>query len=318
LYEQAALWDQAAKNYSLLADRYSKDAHAADALFNAGVLREHLGDTQGATLCYKLYAERYKNREDAREVAFRAGVVLADSGQKAQAAHAFADFAAKYPQSARVLEARMREGAALIDIGDERRAQDALDKAIALWKRMKTDVRELRAAAAHARYLQGEILFHQFERVKLAADPRRLKRTLDEKSALLERAKAIYVDVVSFGDPEWATGALYRIGEAYEGFARALREAPIPQGLSADEQQVYRDELEKVVVTVEDKAIDAYKGGYKKALELKLYNEFTQKLRAALGRMTPEEFPPESEQRARPTTAEPALKLPFYGSVERR
>ena len=58
-------------------------------------------------------------------------------------------------------------------------------------------------------------------------------------------------------------------------------------------------------MVVEEKAIDAYKGGYQKALQLNVYNEFTQKLRAALGRMSDQEFPAENEARARPAAAEP-------------
>jgi hypothetical protein len=153
--------------------------------------------------------------------------------------------------------------------------------------------------------------------VQLAADPKRLKRTLEEKSNWMDKARATYVDVVTFNDPEWATAALYRIGDAYERFAKALRDTPTPGGLSAEEQQVYRDELEKYVVVVEEKALDAYKGGYQKALVLGVYNEFTQKLRQALGRLDDQEFPPEAESRGRPAAAEPRLDVPFVGSVER-
>jgi hypothetical protein len=48
-----------------------------------------------------------------------------------------------------------------------------------------------------------------------------------------------------------------------------------------------------------------------------VYNEFTQKLRAALGRMSDQEFPPEAEARTRPAAAEPRLALPFVSAVQR-
>ena len=70
-----------------------------------------------------------------------------------------------------------------------------------------------------------------------------------------------------------------------------MRGAPVPTELNEEEKQVYRDELEKVVVVVEEKAIDAYKYGYQKALQLGVYNEFTQKLRQALARLADQEFP---------------------------
>lgn len=315
LYEQAALWEQAARFYQTLADRYPKDQHAADALFNAALLREHLGETQTAIAAYTQYAQRYPKRDDVRQVAFRVGVVWAEAGSHEAAAKAFGDYALKYPGTAQTIEAFSRQGAELIASGQDRKAQGPLKEAVALYHR--TNDKTAAAAAAHARYLEGETIFREFERVKLASDPKRLKRTLDEKSKLLEQAKAAYVDVVTFADPEWATAALYRIGDAYERFAKALRDAPVPKELNAEEQQVYRDELEKVVVVVEEKAIDAYKGGYQKALQLGVYNEFTQKLRAALGRMSDQEFPAENEARARPAPAEPRPSLPFVSAVQR-
>ena len=315
LYEQAALWDQAAKFYQTLADRYPKDTHAADALFNAGLLREHLGETQTAIAAYSQYAQRYKQRDDVRQVAFRVGVVYAEAGQHEAAARAFGDYALKYPGTAQTIEAFSRQGAELIAAGQDKKASGPLKEAVALYKRGAD--KSAAPAAAHARYLEGEVIFRDFERLKLATDPKKLKRTLDEKSKLLDQAKQVYVDVVTFGDPEWATAALYRIGDAYERFSKALRDAPVPKELNAEEQQVYRDELEKVVVVVEEKAIDAYKGGYQKALQLGVYNEFTQKLRAALGRMSDQEFPAENEARARPAAAEPRANLPFVSAVQR-
>jgi TolA-binding protein len=314
LYEQAALWEPASRYYQLLADKWPKDTHAADALYNAGLLREHLGDTKTAILAYSEYSKRYKTREDAKEVAFRVGVVLADSGQKEAAAKAFGDYAREHPGTAQTVEALTRAGAALIAAGQFRKAEESLKSAVALYK--KGD-KSASGAAAHARYLMGEILFHDFERAQLASDAKKLKRTLDEKSVLLEKAKQAYVDTVTYNDPEWATAALFRIGDAYEQFSKALRGAPVPASLSEEEKQVYHDELEKVVVVVEEKAIDAYKGGYQKALQLGVYNEFTQKLRQALGRLDDQEFPPEAEVRARPAAAEAEADVPFLGSVVR-
>jgi TolA-binding protein len=314
LYESSALWAEASKFYQLYADRWPKEPHAPDALYNAGLLREHLGDTKSATLAYQEYARRWKSRDDAKEVAFRACIVLADSGQHEAAARAFSDWAREHP-GPKAVDALSRAGAELIAAGLDKRAADPLANAVAQFKR-STD-KSVSGPAAHARYLQGEVLFREYERVQLASDPRKLKRTLDEKSQLLEKAKAAYVDTVAFGDPEWATAALFRIGDAYERFAKALRGAPVPNSLSEDEKQVYRDELEKVVVVVEEKALDSYKSGYKKALELGVYNAFTQKLRQALGRLDEQEFPPEAESRARPQAAEAEIDVPFVGSVIR-
>ena len=314
LYEQAALWDQAARFYELLADRYPKDANAPFALYNAGLLREHLAEPQAAILRYTEYAKRFAQRDDAGEVAFRVGVVLQQTGQKEQAAKAFLDCANRF-KGERAVDALARAGEALIEAGADRRAAEALERAVRAFKQSPGHASA--KAAAHARYLQGELVFKEFERIKFDADPRKLKGSLEKKSKKLEEARAIYLDAVSFKDPEWATAALYRIGDAYEKFAGAMRGAPIPKELKEDEQQVYREELEKVVVVIEEKAIDAYKSGYEQAQKLGVYNEFTQKLRQALGRLNDQEFPPEKELREGHAPAEVVALPPLVERVRR-
>ena len=107
----------------------------------------------------------------------------------------------------------------------------------------------------------------------------------------------VYLAVVEMGDPQWATAALYRIGAVMEEFARSLREAPVPAGLTEQEKTLYREELEKEVINIEEKAIELYTVGYQKAIGLKVYNQFTRKLREALGRMAASRFPPNKESR---------------------
>jgi TolA-binding protein len=318
LYEQAALWEQAARDYEALADRYKGDPHAADALYNAGLLREHLGDPKGAIGRYGEYAKRYRDRDDAGDVAFRVGVVLDGSGRKAEAAQAFLDYAARY-KGPRAVEALARAGQALLDTNpgaaNERKAAEALQRAVRMAKQAPSKAAS--RAAAHALYLLGEIAFREYERIQFDADPKKLRGALERKSRKLEEARAVYLEAVALGDPEWATAALYRVGDAYERFAKAMRTAPVPKELKEAEQQVYREELEKVVVVVEEKALDAYRGGYQKALQLGIYNEFTQKLRQALGRLNDQEFPPENELRAGHAPAEAPRPPPLVEEVSR-
>ena len=171
LYEQAALWDQAARFYQTLADRYPKDTHAADALFNAGLLREHLGDTQAAITAYSQYAQRYKTRDDVRQVAFRVGVVYADAGQHEAAAQARSATTRSSIRARRRPSRRSRARArSSSPPGRTRGASGPLKEAVALFRR-GTD-KSAAPAAAHARYLEGEVIFREFERLKLASDPK--------------------------------------------------------------------------------------------------------------------------------------------------
>jgi hypothetical protein len=145
----------------------------------------------------------------------------------------------------------------------------------------------------------AELIFRDYQAIGLNVKPKALAKQLDKKSGLLADATNVYIDVVEFGDAQWGTAALYRIGSMYEQFSTELREAPAPPDLTEDEQVVYREQLDIYVVQIEDKAVEAYETGYSKALTLKVYNEYTRKLREALGRLAESRYPRENEARTR-------------------
>src|SRR5205085_582249 len=136
----------------------------------------------------------------------------------------------------------------------------------------KTDNPGARYQGAEARFLQGDQALAEFEKIKIAGDVAGLKKRLAQKSELLRKAAEIYGDVVDYRVSEWLTAALYKIGQSYELFAESLRSAPVPPNLSEPEEQAYHDELSKFIVPIEERALEAYENGYRKALELHVFN----------------------------------------------
>jgi len=321
--ENIAYYDKAATLYEQLASRYPQSPHAADALRSAGVLRQSLGQHDRAIKHYGEYARRFKDKSDAKEVAFHVGLVREEQKDWKQAATAFADFARTYPGDAKTVEALAREADAYLSAGNDAKAKEAAAKALALYSggakgahgkgggkagaTMGGD--DATYFAAQARYIQGELVFHEYERIKIAGKPKQLAKVLEEKAKLLEQAKGIYLDVLTYQSPEWATASLLRIGQGYEAYAKAMRNAPVPSDLNEEEKQVYRDELEKVVVVIEDKSIDAYKSGYAKAIQIGVYNKHTQAIRQALSRLAENEYPKENEVRLMARMGEPRVTL---------
>jgi TolA-binding protein len=321
--ENIAYYDKAAALYEQLASRYPQNAHAADALRSAGVLRQSLGQHDKAIKHYGEYAKRFKDKSDAKEVAFHVGLVREEQKDYKQAAAAFAEYARAYPGDAKTVEALTREADAYLSAGNDAKAKETAGKALSLYNGGggghgggargkgggKASGDEANYYAAQARYIQGELVFHDYERIKIAGKPKQLAKVLEEKAKLLEQAKGIYLEVVTYQSPEWATAGLLRIGQGYEAYAKAMRNAPVPKDLNEEEKQVYRDELEKVVVVIEDKAIDAYKSGYAKALQIGVYNKHTQAIRTALSRLAENEYPKENEVRLMARMGEPRVTL---------
>jgi len=186
---------------------------------------------------------------------------------------------------------------AQLKLGDDRAAEASLEDAVALGKRRARDLAsEGKFAAAHARYMQGEQILGKFEQIQIQGDVKQLKTRLKRKTELLKDAAKVFLDCVSMGVAEWTTGALYQIGHMYETFAKALRESPPPADVKTEDQKAdYSAQIEEFAVPMEERSLDAYENGWKKAVELGIYNQWTAKMRDALGRLNSELYAPFKE-----------------------
>lgn len=303
LEESIADYAGAASFYEELANSHPKSPRHAEALRNAGILRQTLGHYDKAAAHFAAYEAQHKGSAAGADVAFARASLFEEKKDHKQAAKAFADFAASYGKDERLVEAFVRQARAHMAARNDRKAKESLDEAIAAFKRRKGGGPEA-PFAAEARYLQGELLFRDYESVKIEGGPRQLSKALERKAALLDEARSAFMDVLPFKVPQWATASLFRIGQGYTLFAKALRNTKIPSALSSAEQEVYREELEKYVIVIEDKALSAFKTGYAKALEIGVYNRHTKALREALSQLDGTAYPPEVELRLGPQAGE--------------
>jgi len=301
VYEKVIYYDRAAKAYELVVDKFGKGSKAADALFNAGVLRQALGQNDKAIAHYKEYAKRFAERKDAPDVAFNIGVVYQEAGQEGPAYQAFSDYARVYKSTGkRIIEAHTRAGLMSFQLGQFKRAKEDFVAAEQLYKRATKDEKAAgKTWAAQARYYEGELVFREFDKISLDVKPSQLASALKQKAKLLTEAKNIYLSVADYQDARWGDAALYRIGQIFDGFAESLVNAPVPKNLPQDQQDAYRGALDEYVVQYQQNAVDAYNFGYQTVLKNQIYDEFTAKIRAALGKLDAKNFPPENEARTK-------------------
>src|ERR1019366_7838563 len=66
-------------------------------------------------------------------------------------------------------------------------------------------------------------------------------------------------------------------------------DAPPPAELKSDaDKDEYASQIETFAVPQEENALDAYEKGWKQAIDLGIYNQWTAKMREALGRLNSE------------------------------
>jgi len=321
VYENVIYYDRAAKAYELVWQKFRTGAKAPDALFNAGVLRQALGQNKEAIAHYREYAKKFRDRKDAADVAFNIGVVLENSGDDGPAYKAYIEYAKGYRSAGkRVIEAWTRAGRMSFKLGQFARAKQELVTAQKLWKSASgADKKAGTTWAAEARYYEGELVFRQYEKVSLDVSVKQLNKALTQKTKLLGDAEKVYVSVAEYNDLKWATAALYRYGQIYDLFGEALAAsaAKPPANLPENQVQAYQDKLNEIAVTIQDKAVEAYTAGYNKAIQMQVYDEFTAKIRTALGRVAGQKFPPERESRSKERIGDRPPKSEFITEIAR-
>ncbi len=297
LFSEAAEFNEAIAN---LADRehphYQKYEHAKDAAFNAVVLRVATGEHDKAIANGNRFLKDHPTSADADEVVFQMGKAHQNAGRNREAADLYRKYVARSKNQDHRVQGYVLLAMALVKNGDEKEADGALKNAVDIGRHKKHDLGpDGKYAAAHARYMEGERVLAKFDAITIQGDVKQLSARLKQKTELLKEASKIFLDVVSLGVAEWTTAALYQIGRTYENFAKALKDSPPPSNLSDADKEQYQSQIDEFVVPIEERSLDAYENGWKKAIEIGIYNQWTAKMREALGRLNAELYPPFKE-----------------------
>jgi TolA-binding protein len=307
MFESIAQFQDAARFYEAYATHFPSAPKREDAFFNALVLRVAAGDSDGAVRIGRELRNQFPNATSSEDAYFLIGKAYESKQRYGEAADTYRLYLKSGKNLERKIEAQTRLGNMLLAQGDAAGADRAWSSAAKDGQRVQAP--SARYFAAQARFQQGDRALAAFEKVTIEGDAAGLGKRLALKSELLRKAAEIYSDVVSYRVSEWVTAALYKIGRSYELFAESLREVSVPPNLSEQEEQTYRDELAKFIVPIEERALEAYENGYRKALELHVYNTWTEKQRQALTRLNDIEYPPLREAGTELSDAQP-LPLP--------
>lgn len=312
MYESIAQFSDAARFYEAYGERFPRGEQSADALYNATLLRMTAGNHDEAVANGTRFLERFARHESADDVTFLIGRAHAAAGREQEAAGVYRRFIRQTRDLDREVEAGTRLALVLIEAGDRAAATRALNDVTRVASRGRSRIGESGLYyAAQARFLQAQDILRQFEEIQIAGPTEGLRRRLEQKSELLRDAALAFASVVELRVAEWVTAALFQIGRSYELYAEGLRNAPIPEGLSEEEEMAYTDQLSSFVIPMEERALEAFEGGYSTAIELRIFNRWTAQLREGLTRLNDVQYPPFREIGSQIVDAAP-IPLPTH------
>lgn len=218
---QSGDYGRAADYFEKFISLYPRDPLSVKLTRSAAALRENQGD-------YEKAFEHYKNlNTDFTK--------LADLLAKSKKWRQLNQLATA--QDNRRLIANYYVGLSLVRLGESRSALPHFDKALAISPANE----EEKTFAAHALYLRASEALKDYKQIKFGRGDDAATTKL--KGDKLKNLNLYYDKVIAYGNGKWVIGALYELGQSYKEFADFLLQAPIPQGLTADVVQAYKQAI---------------------------------------------------------------------------
>ncbi len=275
---------------------YKDHESAADAVYNAAVIREAMQDYDKAIGTYEQYMELYPERENVRDLGLHLAYLEKDKEDWKAAMERFGDFADRDDlKPTEEVEIDLERALLHTKIKGKRwedKSDDLFTEVVEQWKKLSDeDKKKTKFYAAQARFLQAERVYEKFANAKLGFPMRKLKKSLQDKAELEQEAEKMYLEVIEMESPRWVAASAYRIGQMYKDFSDQIYDLPLPEGLTVEQQDQYRMVLDERAFPLQEKALTAYRTALKLALQYEAYNEWSSKSAQAISKLESEAYP---------------------------
>jgi len=279
------------------------EGKAQDALFNAGIFRDGLGQYKQALRNREKYLELWPDSKDAEAVTKSIIDLYEKTAQWSRAQKDYEEYERKFmKEPSKVLWAEGRIAAIFEDklkngAGSRRIYKRISDYYGQLGKKQREalDIQAL-DAVARASFVSNEDDFKKYSNMKLRwsaiQNIGELKATIAAKANALKEIQKSYVATVTLKSADPAICALNRIGMAYDQFAEAVINFPVPKGMTEDLLVEVRPQFEQTAQEPKNNAAAFFTAVVEKSRELDVFNLCTTAaLEMLRTKYKPEQFP---------------------------
>jgi tetratricopeptide (TPR) repeat protein len=294
-----------------------EEAKARDALYDAGVLREGLGERHRAQADRELFVETWPAAPETAKVFLSIADLHDRAGARTKELKQLEEYQQKYAKDPTEWLAIQGRIARLMERqGNRTGAERAYRIALAYWKEHRSRVGEKgMPVVAQAQYLALEPAFDAYDRISFAVKPKFLASTLKQKAARLAELQKQYTAIVNLKQAEPAVCSLHKVGLGYAHFARALKAAPIPAEIRHQKALVdeYKTQLARFAEEPEKKSVEALEYAMTKARELGVSNACSKAAADVLVRYKPDQYGPPQERLPELSAPRAAPRLAGHG-----
>lgn len=308
-------FDKAIQSYELFYEKYKGDnsetlsamgfdvpERRQTALRSAAVLTENLQRYTKAARLFEKYVDNYPGAEDAAGAQWQAVQNWKKAGNQRAMTNAIGvhrrKFGSRSEETVRVLEGMTMIADNYAQAGNRTRALAEYNNIVKEYRTRGIERGQPGSYfGAKARFELAEDEFQQWKTIQIKGSMKQQGKLLEKKVADQKIVAASFQDVFNYGSLEWTLAAYFRTGSIYEEFAKALYNVPIPFEEGTEQWDIYRTQLDDMVVPLEDKAIEFYEGAVQKAREEKVVNEWTKRTLEHLNEYMPAKYPLYKEER---------------------
>ena len=300
-YERIAEFDKAAALFSSYYETYPDAKDAPDALYNAGLHYQGLGELDTAISKYQTYVTDL-DAKDELDVYWTICQLHENKKDWKAAAQCFNDVRTKYKKAsqAKVFESRYRYALALEKLGKGKDATKEYQWLVKAYPKLDAKDKKASGAQLAGAHAQFELLEPELDAFLAKKITRLSKKALfgklegaEELACASEKCKkrGKLLSVLDYGNGDYGICALTRVGQVYRNVADTIRGAPTPRNLDFEQQEMYRAELDSLALGPETKGLEAFESALQKAYELNIYNDCTLTAQANLKELNPNMFP---------------------------
>jgi tetratricopeptide (TPR) repeat protein len=244
--------DEAVKLYDRLVTEFEASEYVSASLYNAGLCLQALGNFAGAAEHYSNVRKLRPNSDDVKDASFLLAEVLIQL-ERWQEAQTIADelLARQDLTQEERLEGMARRAQALLGSGQLDEAERYAQSALSYFRTRSKDqpIRDEFFAAA-CNYVLAETFRTREESMAFPEGLEPQKQVLIRRAQLLLQAQREYFNTISFQNLDnlhWAAASGYRIGHMYDELWHAVMSAPTPANLKGEGEQIYHQELAKLI-----------------------------------------------------------------------
>jgi cellulose synthase operon protein C len=228
-------YEKALGNYRILADaeRFKSSEYRQDSVYNSAFILTNLQSYAQAIPYWERYSREVDDEAKRVEAAFNAADMLFRAGSWNEAAQAYETFIARFSRNiaagAFVVKAAFRMSEADGKRGKHADEVRAWRQTLELYGRLVHQPGSMSAEyAAHAHFLLIEEDMREFEKFAIKGSQRQIEQKREEGAQKVKELEAEYRQIAQYRRPEWSLAAEFRIGYAYEVYAKAILNTPMP------------------------------------------------------------------------------------------